>query len=220
MKLSVSELLIMFENTNFANYNSFMEETIEKEKLQLEQSYEDYIMKYPKEVHDRIFEDQFEDDFHNFRDVFPKILRTSALIAQYAYFEKTLNKISNDCQEKFNLTIKPKDIRHNGVKKYIFYLKHVVGLRINDGESLWRKIEVYNQLRNHFVHSPEDEFSLKEKLKLEQNVKGLKFKKDALDPEIFDLIRIEKEMNEDFFELYTEALKYIISELKIKNQEL
>ncbi|MFB3164728.1 hypothetical protein ABLO26_25540 [Neobacillus sp. 179-J 1A1 HS] len=219
-RLTWLEFAIDLENQNFENYIEFMEENIIKEQSQLEKSYEEYIKNYPPEDHDQIFEYMYEDRFYNIREVFPKIMRTSALISQYAYLEKTLNTISKACERIYNLSISPEDIRHNGVKKYLFYLHRVVGLNINDTEILWQKIYAYNQIRNRFVHSPEEKYTAKEKATFDQKVRGLSFEQNLVKPNIFKLKSIEKEINSDFLELLTQALKIVSDEIKKKDKGL
>jgi len=219
-RLTWIEFAIDLENENFENYIQFMEENILKEQLLLEQSYEEYIKSYPPEDHDEIYEYMYEDRFYNIREVFPRIMRTSALISQYSYLEKTLNIISKECERKYTLSISPEDIRHNGVKKYLFYLARVVGLNIIDTEILWQKIYAYNQIRNRFVHSPEENFTTKEKATFEQKVKGLSFEQNSTTPNIYKLVNIEKEINTDFLVLITQALKVISDEIKKKDKEL
>ncbi|MBS4199121.1 hypothetical protein KHA93_05560 [Bacillus sp. FJAT-49732] len=197
-----------------------MEENIHKEQSQLEQSYNQHVKNYPPEDHNQIFEYMYEDQFYNIEKVFPKIMRTSALISQYSYFEKTLNTICNECERNYNISLSPEDIRHNGIKKYLFYLQRVVGLNINDTEILWQKIYAYNQIRNRFVHSPDENFTAREKATFEQKVKGLSFEQHSLNPNIFELKSIDREINTDFFELLTQALKIVSSEIKKKDKEL
>ncbi|WP_214803896.1 hypothetical protein [Exiguobacterium sp. s194] len=218
-RLTWIEFTIDLENGNFKNYIEFMEESIKEECSSLEKSYEEHIKDYPKELHDEIFEHMYEDSFYNAREVFPKIMRTSALISQYAYLEKTLNLISNECKNKYNLSIKPEDIKHNGVKKYVFYLDKVVGLNINDTEILWQKIYAYNQIRNQFVHSPNENYKAKEKSKFEQKIKGLSFKQNEINPDVYTLKSINKEINTDFLELIVNALKIITDEIKNKDKK-
>ncbi|MFB6467405.1 hypothetical protein ACE38V_11410 [Cytobacillus sp. Hz8] len=219
-RLSWLEFRIDLENENFNNYIEFMEENIIKEQSQLEKSYEEYIKNYPPEDHEQIFEYMYENRFYNISETFPKILRTSALISQYAYLEKTLNTISKVCERTYNLSISPEDIRHNGVKKYLFYLHKVVGLNINDTEILWQKIYAYNQIRNRFVHSPEENYTAKEKATFEQKIKGLLFEQNSVKTNIFKLKNIEKEINTDFLELHTKALKIVTDEIKKKDEKL
>lgn len=219
-RLTWLEFAIDLENENFKNYIEFMEENIHKEQSQLEQSYNEFVKNHPPEDHDQIFEYMYENQFYNIEKVFPKIMRTSALISQYSYFEKTLNTISNECERNYNLSLSPEDIRHNGIKKYLFYLKRVVGLNINDTEILWQKIYAYNQIRNRFVHSPDEKYTAKEKVTFEQKVKGLSFEQHPLNPNIFELKSIDREINTDFFELITQALKIVSSEIKKKDKEL
>ncbi|AHN24418.1 hypothetical protein [Lysinibacillus varians] len=219
-RLTWLEFAIALENENFENYIEFMEETILNEQSQLEQSYGEYIKNYPPEDHDQIFEYMYEDKFYNIRQVYPKIMRTSALISQYSYLEKTLNTISKECERNYNLSISPEDIRHNGVKKYLFYLHRVVGLNINDTEILWQKIYAYNQIRNRFVHSPEENYTVKEKATFEQKVRGLSFEQNQINTNIYKLKSVEKEINIDFLELLTQSLEIVSDEIKKKDKEL
>lgn len=161
----------------------------------------------------------YEDKFYNIREVFPKIMRTSALISQYSFLEKTLNTISKECESNYALSISPEDIRHNGVKNYIFYLNRVVGLNLNDSEILWQKIYAYNQIRNRFVHSPEEIYTAREMATFEQKVRGLSFEQSPYKPSTFKLKDIEKEINTDFLKLLTQALEIVSNEIKKKDEE-
>ncbi|WP_226680726.1 hypothetical protein [Sutcliffiella horikoshii] len=219
-RLTWLEFAIDLENDNFKNYIEFMEDNILREQEKLEQSFSESVKDYPQEDHDQIFEYLYEEDFYNVREVFPKIMRTSALIAQYSYLEKTLNTISKECERKYNLLLSPEDIRHNGVKKYIFYLNRVVGLNINENEILWQKIYAYNQIRNRFVHSPDENYTTKEKSTFEQKVKGLTFVQNPLHTNNHKLKTIEKEINIDFLSLLTQALQVVSGEIKKKDETL
>lgn len=216
-KLTWVEFMIDFENNNFKNYIEFMEENISRESSMLEKSYEEHLKGYPEEKHEEIFDHIFEDSFYNVREVFPKLMRTSALISQYAYLEKTLKLITDQCEDKYDLKIRPIDIKHNGVKKYVFYLHKVVGLNINDSDILWQKIYAYNQLRNKWVHSPYETYKEKEKATFEQKIKGLSFEHHQRNSNLYFLKSVSKEINIDLLNLIKDALEIITEELKEKD---
>ncbi|MBU8878191.1 hypothetical protein BGM26_04180 [Bacillus sp. FJAT-29790] len=106
------------------------------------------------------------------------------------------------------------------MKKYLFYLHRVVGLNINETEILWQKIYAYNQIRNRFVYSPEENYTAKEKATYEQKVRGLSFEQNQINPNKFMLKSVEKEINTDFLELLTQALQIVSDEIKKKDKEL
>lgn len=217
-RLTWLEFSINFEYEKFSKYIEFMEENILKEQSQLQHSYENHVKNYPPEEHGQIYEFMFEDEYYNIFEFFPRIMRTSALISLYSYLEKTLHTISKDCERTYKLKVGPNDIKHAGVRKYIFYLQKVVGLNINENEQLWKRIEAYNKIRNRFAHSPEEYYTLQDKTFFEQKVEGLIFEVDKFEPNNFKLKSIEKEINTNLLEAVLEALDFIRVEIEKKDE--
>ncbi|MFS0763879.1 hypothetical protein [Peribacillus phoenicis] len=109
-------------------------------------------MNLTEEEGSEYFENRYEEDYFNYKNSFPTILRRSLFLHVYSIFEQELIKLCQDIERKKPDSIKLDDLKHSGIIKAQIYLKRVAGISFPDNSNEWIKIKDYNQIRNHFAH--------------------------------------------------------------------
>ncbi|WP_286231302.1 hypothetical protein [Neobacillus mesonae] len=150
-----------------------------------------------------------------FTDSFSIMIKKSFLITTYSILEQELSIFTKLIQMKSTSNIKIDDLKHRGIYRDYIYLTKVIGFKL-ESDINWRKIQVYNRIRNYFVHEPRNVLSQMEVKKLSNSkVPYIKFKKESNDKDRYVLTEIDSNLIIDFLttiemflkELFIEAYK-------------
>ena len=139
---------------DFSNYIEMMEENIESHKSSLEKSFEQQSKNITDdEIKQELYEHIFLDDYQALDTTYTLILRKSIFITLYSFLESELFKLAKYVEERSSAKKKLEDVKHNGIRKYLYYIETVNGIEINISKDSRDKLINYNKLRNHFVHN-------------------------------------------------------------------
>lgn len=87
---------------------------------------------------------------YNFSDSFSIMMKKSFLITTYSLLEKQLSILTILVEENAKTDLKLVDLKHRGIYRDYTYLIKVAG--IAPPAELWKKIKIYNKIRNYFIH--------------------------------------------------------------------
>lgn len=99
-----------------------------------------------------------EDYYHSgelsrFDGVFPKILRSSFLVACYSYLEYELTDYCRYLRKEHSLPLDVNDLKGSGIERASKYLNHIAKLDFPDTDLSWNEIRYLNKIRNFIVHN-------------------------------------------------------------------
>jgi hypothetical protein len=87
-----------------------------------------------------------------FREYFPSLQRSSALVALFGFFENELNHLCELYKKTRSYNVSFKDLSGQGIERAAGYLEKVVNLNIQKQSQHWREIKDIQKLRNLLVH--------------------------------------------------------------------
>jgi len=210
---------------DFKNYLDLMESFVNAELLRMQREYDKFYDDY-KDNSDKIPEIEFEryisdyiDRFHVTSDKFSYILRKSAFISIYAFFEAELLRIVKNIEriESFNIedSHKLSNKLNKGMQDYHLFIEKHLHISIDYNR---KEYFAFNVLRNHFVHNELNE--IKEPIKLEpllnQHIK-LNTNYDIKNKE-FVILNIDKTLNYRFLEFVESYFEKLIYKIESSNR--
>jgi hypothetical protein len=83
---------------------------------------------------------------------FPNMLRRSALITVYSYFEHELVKLCGIVKNEKKLSLAFADLREDGIERAVNYLGKVANLDTKKADPLWSSLAHIKIVRNTIVH--------------------------------------------------------------------
>jgi hypothetical protein len=128
---------------------------------------------------------------------YPELLFQSLFIAVYSHFERYLINFCNRICESETLSLKPKDLFGNGIRRSQAYLKKVALLNFPDNTKEWQIIILLSGIRNKLVHDPEHEF-----------------RREEVDPKLLDYFWLDDPYLDDFD---VESIDIMFSIASIRN---
>lgn len=147
-----------------------------------------------------------------FADSFSNIMKKSFLITTYSILEKELSMLTMFIESQSETLIKIEDLKYRGIYRDYNYLSKVVGFEIPLNDN-WEKIQIYNKIRNYFIHDPRVVFSQKEVKKLSnQLVPYIKFEKESVGKDRYVIKEIDSYIVIDFLDTIGEFLKALWDE--------
>ncbi|QEO60778.1 hypothetical protein EVS87_000695 [Bacillus altitudinis] len=151
-----------------------------------------------------------------FTESFSIMMKKSFLITSYTILEKQLNMLARLVEKNSNTSLKLVDLRHRGIFRDYNYLIKVVGFT-PPPTKLWKKIKIYNKIRNCFVHDTRKVFNYNDVAKLSNKlVPYIHFKKEQNDR--YTINAIHSNIIIDFIDTIAEFLKFLwVESSKIKN---
>lgn len=109
---------------------------------------------YEREItHYRGLDDETWDLEEIFRDHFPSLQRSSALVSLYGFFENELNRLCELYKNSKPYKIGFKDLTGQGIDRAGNYLEKVASLDIKRSSKQWKEIKKIQEIRNLVVHS-------------------------------------------------------------------
>lgn len=133
-------------------YTQTVERMFKRELADLERQYSEELEELrDKERLSRF--DFYEDDFWRLGESFPTTLRESILVATCGFLEQQLDLLCERCRREYRLQLSVKEISGKGIRRACLYLKKVAGIEFPDDSENWKKILVYQGLRNAIVHN-------------------------------------------------------------------
>ena len=142
-----------------------------------------------------------------FEDYFPNLLRSSALITIYSFFEHQLEKLCKEFSSHQHTHISINDIKGKGIERSFHYLTKVAELTELNNSATWPKIKIIGQIRNMIAHN--NGRVKKEDLGQYKNVPHLKF-------DINNEIEIQKNYLPHVLGIFGEFLNEIHRQLRMK----
>lgn len=152
----------MLVDLEFADLRAFVLalENFLGEEMQRLKKYSDETASKMTEEERRDFYDSVSDEYYQFGETFPKILRYSLFTHAYSHLEHILLQIANHLRQSQNLDLSPNDLREEGILRAKTYLKKVARITFPDGGTTWQDILALNSVRNLIIHNngyfPED----------------------------------------------------------------
>ncbi|MEC1780060.1 hypothetical protein [Schinkia azotoformans] len=207
-KFSWFQLNTQIRCEEFNNFAENIESFLTNKVSEIEADFEKRASQLTKDEQSEFFEMMFEEEYHNFSNSFPSLLRQSLFLTVYAFFEQQLIGICKTF-ERQNQSIKLKDLKHKGITAAQFYLKRVVKLPFPDDTDLWIKIKSYSELRNHFAHN--NKLSDKEVIASLHKIQGLKIDCIEHNKTTHISIELQKEFILEFLDIIYEFLTLLNS---------
>lgn len=93
--------------------------------------------------------DAVAEDYHNYSNEFPLLLRSSLLVSLFSFLENRLMALCKEYEEDLKL----EDIAHRGLTKVHVFLKKVAKVDFPDDTKEWHFIRQVNLIRNCIVHN-------------------------------------------------------------------
>lgn len=87
-----------------------------------------------------------------FEEYFPSLLRRSALLTVWGYFEHELDKLCSLYKSERRFILGVSDIEGKGIDRSTKYLAKVAGLNVHHNTEDWREINRIRELRNKIAH--------------------------------------------------------------------
>ncbi|WP_440898008.1 hypothetical protein ACS127_08600 [Amphibacillus sp. Q70] len=160
---------------------------------------------------DEMFEYKYLDDYQSLDQDYTFILRKSLFITLHSFMESELLRISKSLENQNHSQIKLTDIKHSGLKRYLFYIEKVINIDIKLSEMDRKTFIKYSDLRNYFVHNDGIEFQAKQHTKF-KSLPYIKFREYRL-PEIYEVESLEKEFNVVYLDLISKFFKQLFVSL-------
>lgn len=187
---------------DFYNYIDTMEGSIDSHISSLDSRFEEKSKDItdPK-IKEEFYDSYFSNRYYDLDTTYTLILRKSIFFSLYFFMESELQAVAKTIEKKNLTNIKLNDIRHNGFRKYLFYIKTVNNININFSENDINKFHKYNDLRNYFVHNDSTAIDPKKYNNL-KTLPSLSFTKYSLNEVTKYLIdEIEKDFNKEYLDL-------------------
>ena len=86
------------------------------------------------------------------KDTFPSLLRRSALITVYGYFEHELVRLCNRFKHEKKFRLSVTDLKDDGIKGAVNYLEKVANLDVHKNGAEWKSMNHVRVIRNAVVH--------------------------------------------------------------------
>ncbi len=143
------EFFLFDEIQMIGEYAGAVESSIKKEFEKKALKLVENIDKVSEEERE-LLEVHHEQIVWKFRGMFPRILRNSVFLACYSFLESKLNELCRNIGSHTH--IKLNDLAGSGVIRANNYLSKVIQIpKVN--ALLWKRIIVYNKIRNKIAHS-------------------------------------------------------------------
>lgn len=140
---------LSFYYKSFALYSDQINVFIETEVNAAKERYEEYKKDMAGNLDDfELFD--YESEVHATNGLV-EIYYDSFIMAMYSFTERKMFFLCNYLSK--GLEVKVEDISGKGIFKYRKYLTKVCGIDFTPIEEEWKRLEDYNKLRNHLVHS-------------------------------------------------------------------
>jgi hypothetical protein len=100
--------------------------------------------------------DGFDSDSYDveslWKNTFPNLLRRSALITVYGYFEHELVRLCTRFKNEKKFRLALTDLKDDGIERAVNYLWKVANLNVHKGTEIWRSMNRVRLIRNAVVH--------------------------------------------------------------------
>ncbi|MEH7419567.1 hypothetical protein V7266_30510, partial [Neobacillus drentensis] len=150
--LGYAEILFDYKMDTLEELIKNTENSLVKNLQDLENYIEEKANEFDEDQKQEYY-DFMSDDFWKHKDDYPQIVRKSFFLQAYFSFEHFLNEICNHFKQKLELTLDLKDINGQGLERSKIYISKVIGVSSPFQSKYWTKIQLYNQIRNVFVHN-------------------------------------------------------------------
>jgi hypothetical protein len=98
----------------------------------------------------------FDSDSYNlesiWKDTFPSLVRRSAFITVYGYFEHELTRLCYIFKNEKEFRLSPTDLKDDGIERAVNYLWKVANLNVQKGTAIWESLSHIRSVRNAVVH--------------------------------------------------------------------
>lgn len=105
--------------------------------------------------HVELFEG-FGSDSYNveslWKDTFPSLLRRSAVLTVYGYFEHELVRLCNRFKKEKKFQLSLTDLKGDGIERAVNYLWKVANLNVHKGTEVWQSMNRVRLIRNAVAH--------------------------------------------------------------------
>jgi hypothetical protein len=143
------ELHIGFDELE--RYLEITEEYLQKAKAEFETWVDEESKTLSLEGRDE-FNESYEQEYWDYAETFPRILRSSFFVSVYSLFENKMALICKWLKKDKQIIIGWRDLRGDTLDQFKLYCK-LGGLRITYDDQNWNEINEYRRIRNCIIHN-------------------------------------------------------------------
>lgn len=132
-------------------YLDITEKYLQKAKAEFEAWSDERVKELPAEQRQEFY-DFYYDEYWQYAEKFPRILRNSFLVATISLLEYELNVICNRLKKKHDIRINLSDLKGDTLERTRKYCQNA-GLELPDNNTTWQDIKHYYKVRNCIVHT-------------------------------------------------------------------
>jgi hypothetical protein len=132
-------------------YLDVTEKYLQKAKAEFEARSDEQIKELPDEKRQEFY-DFYQDDYWQYAEKFPRILRNSLLVSAISLLEYEINVICESLKKKQDIRINLNDLRGDALERTRKYFQNA-GLELPFNNHIWREINHYYKVRNCIVHT-------------------------------------------------------------------
>ncbi|GEL76308.1 hypothetical protein [Tenuibacillus multivorans] len=194
IKMNIFHALLEEKIREFYEYIDIMESSIKVNEKKIKNEFEEQSKNLTDENADELLQHVFLDPIISYTETFPFILRKSLYLSLYSFVETELSSIAYRLEKKHPKEIKINDLKHKGIRLYIFYIENVQQIQLNLSSKQRENFIQYNTLRNYFAHNEGSKINPQRISQLEY----YEFKKFFPDQEEIHVSGLKKEFNQEF----------------------
>jgi hypothetical protein len=143
------ELHIGFDELE--RYLEITEEYLQKAKAEFETWLDEESKTLSPEEHDE-FNESYEQEYWDYAETFPRILRSSFFVSAYSLLESKMAIICRQLKKDKQIPISWSDLKGDTLDQFKIYCK-LAGLELLYNSKTWQEIQHYCMLRNCIVHN-------------------------------------------------------------------
>lgn len=143
------ELHIGFDELE--RYLEITEEYLQKAKAEFETWLDEESKTLSPEERDE-FNESYEQEYWDYAETFPRILRSSFFVSAYSLLESKMAIICRQLKKDKQMPISWSDLKGDTLDQFKLYCK-LAGLELSYNSKTWQEIQHYCMLRNCIVHN-------------------------------------------------------------------
>ncbi len=131
-------------------YLDITEKYLQKAKAEFKAWSDERVKELPAEQHQEFY-DFYQDDYWQYAEKFPRILRNSFLVSAHSLLEYEMNVICRRLKKEHQIPISWNDLRGDVLERAKLYCK-LARLDLPYNDKTWQEINHYSKVRNCIIH--------------------------------------------------------------------
>lgn len=150
--------LFRFRIEELKQLHEFVEDQIKNQEIKLRDTIEEHQEEANTEEEKDIIFQMYEDEYNNYRDVFPSTFRYALVILLYSLLENRLRTLCKVIEAKTNPPILIEEFnrgkkKKSDILKSWLYIKEIGNIKLREKSRRWVKLQnKYRIIRNTIVH--------------------------------------------------------------------